>query len=307
MLAGIFICIVIIASFYILNIWYKRTNAYNNLQSSMKKYRNIENGIEFVNIGSGPSYYAFDYRDRHVKGFNFASAPQSVYHDYALLHHYKEKIEKGAIIIIITCPLSFCRNKFHGDRDYRCKYYGVLNAEEVDGGTKLEAFLYKHFPLTLYPKRIIRLIRDTGPVSVYASQVKSLKEDAKRMMEGWKKNNEVKDLMDQTQSTLHQEEFNKKIKVYKKMLQLCEDQGWKAYFVIPPVSQPVCEMISKEFKQRFILDNIQEANIYNVPVLDYSFDERMIDDKYYLTCMFLNETGKKRFWEIIVEDLKQYD
>lgn len=302
------VCVGAVSIFIILNRLYKKTNAYKNLQLPLKRYEQIEDGLEIVNVGSGPSYHAFDYQNVWIKGFNFANAPQSAYHDYALLNHYKRKIEKNAIVIVaITCPLSFCKNKFHDNKNYRCKYYNVLDAEEVDGGRRGEAFLYQYFPLLLYPKRIVRIFRDVPQASIYAEQSVSLRKDAEKMMRGWSINNGVQDLKDETQAMFHQEEFDKKIEIYKKILQLCQEREWRAYFVILPVSVPIREMMSMEFKQKFVLDNIQKANIVNVPVLDYSNDERMADDRYYLNSMFLNETGRKKFWRIMGEDLKLYN
>lgn len=299
-----FILFIFFMLFILLNVMYMHTNAYRNLKACFHRFdEKIPDGLEMVNVGSGPSFYAMDYDEVPVRGFNFAVPPQSAYHDFALLKHYRDKIAEGAIIyIFITCPLSFAKNKFHDQVDYRCRYYGILDATEVDGGSKAEAFLYRYFPLLLCPKRVVRLIWDVPKADLTESDV-NLEKDAEHMLRGWRANNYIQDLKDTGQSEAHQEEFERIIETYKEMLKLCRKRGWKPYFVIPPVSLPIRKMISPEFRKVFVTDNLIRANREHIPVLDYSDDDRFSDDKYFMNSMFLNQCGRRRFMKILCEDV----
>lgn len=302
----IFLIITFFIVFGLLNILYKKTNAYmNRFFYTQKLGEMITDDLEMVNIGSGPSYYAFDYQYIPIRGCNLSIPPQSVYHDYALLNHYNCKLKKGAIIIIITCPLSFAQNKFHRTTAYRNRYYNILSENEVDGGTSVEYFICKYFPLLLNPKQIIRIFKDVKPAEE-SKPVINLSKDAEKVLKGWIENNYVHDLKDATQREIHLDEFERVIIEYQKMLQLCQEKEWRPFFVIPPVSQPIREVISTEFRKSFVMDNIDKANIINVPVLDYFYSDQIADDKYFLNSIFLNGEGRKKFMKLLWKDIKMY-
>ena len=127
------------------------------------------------------------------------------------------------------------------------------------------------------------------------------------MLAGWIQNNDVRNLKDAEQAGQHRKEADRVTGMYRKMLELCREQGWKPCFVIPPVSRPIREMVSPEFKQKFVTDNISKANFCKAPVLDYFSDERVADDSYFLNSMFLNEKGRRKFMGIFWKDLKDLE
>lgn len=64
-------------------------------------------------------------------------------------------------------------------------------------------------------------------------------------------------------------------------------------------------MISKEFMEVFLYENIRQANKKNIPVLDYIYDERFQDSELYINVDFLNGRGRKLFTKTVLDDLKK--
>lgn len=292
-----FICIEEIAErIYMCSYLYKKT------LGGVQNFRyGVPDGLEIVNIGSGPALHAISYEDSPQKGFNFGTAPQSYYYGFKILEHYKDKIKKNAIVIIaVMCPLSFGNNLDYKRKGYSDKFYGTLSPSEIYGYSGKRAFILRH-PLAL---KIASKIK---------SKVKTSKTNASGtgnsgVISVWKHEFKLKDLMDGSQADRHKEAFAEKIRTISEGIEVCRANGWRPVFVITPVPSQTRKFISEDFLERFIYDNIKvlKDKYSDIQVFDYYSDERFAKSEMYANDIFMNNNGKKVFSAVLLHDVSEY-
>ena len=277
------------------NYLYMRSEHYRNTLGGAQNFRKVPSDLEIVNIGSGPGLYAISYDECSRKGFNFSTAPQNYKYGFRILRHFSDKLNDGCIIIIIMCPLSFGNNQEYKNKNYSDKFYGILSSDEIDNYSGKRAIMLR-FPLLKY------IAAKLKKKKMNKNTISSL--ECPEIINIWKKEFELNDLTDEKQAEDHKEAFEEKIHVISDGIKFCCEKGFRPMFVLPPVPKKTREYIGKKFLQVFVYENLKILNqrFPNVPMLDYYGDERFTK-KYFLDDIFMNETGKKVFSDILFNDI----
>ncbi len=281
-------------------IIYRRTGFYKRSQGGAERFRNsVPSELDIVNIGSGPGLYAISYNECRWKGFNFSTAPQNYKYGFRILKRFQKHIKKGAIIIIIMCPLSFGRNRDYDSRSYSDKFYGILPKEDIDNYSFARSLLLK-MPL------LMKLIDKAGQVlskreTIFEEPICELP-----IIATWKSEFELTDLKDSSQAARHQEAFNEKIQILENGITFCKAHEWKPLFVIPPVPPGTREYISDEFLDSFIYQNLEViwSEHPDIPLLDYYSDNRFKSDMFK-NDVFMNPKGRMTFSGILFKDIEE--
>ncbi len=294
--------------FFIANALYKRTNHYKNQTWQEEHFQRIPDGIEVAAIGSGPGLYDVDLNNGVEHGFNFCQSPQSWMYGYRILRAYQKKLKPYCIIIIITCPLNFAEKKSAASAAYHVQYYGSLPPEDIDMYSRWRNFLRK-FPLLRHPKWVFRIIRDV-PLTDLEHNIKILNRSeaevsAYQLLKGWLEQSGLHDLRDPSQSEQQRDAMEKRKGWLRQTLDLCEENKWRPVFVIPPMCSEVCDMVSPEFKEEFVLRPIKEVSGEKYPILDYFNEDEFQSNDLYCSAPFMNRYGREKFTKRLLADVRK--
>ncbi|MBQ7216064.1 MAG: hypothetical protein IJS39_08785 [Synergistaceae bacterium] len=282
---------------------YRNSSRYKNSRSGYEHiHGKIPDGLEIVNVGSGPGLHAIDYAYSSRKGFNFATAPQNFLNGFRLLKRFSSNIRPHAVVmIVIMSPLSFGRNNDYNSPGYSDKFYGVLPPSDIDGYSPLRALLLKHFPLM---RRILAKIRSKFSRPGQSAPKLSHPDNEPGLITTWKREFDLQNLTDPSQAHAHRQVFAEKIALLSEEIDYCKAHQWHPVFVIPPVPAKSRKFISNEFVKAFVYDNLQVlAEKYpDVKILDYFADERMTPEMFSGD-IFVNSEGRKTFSRILFADI----
>lgn len=307
-----YICIVAVAMlilFFIADALYKRTNHYKNQTWQAERFQKIPNGIEIAAVGSGPGLYAIDLQNCVENGFNFCQAPQSWMYGYRVLRAYQKQLKADCIVmLIITCPLNFAEKKSAASAAYHEQYYGSLPREDIDMYSHMRDILRK-FPLLRHPKWAFRIIRDVLPTDL-EHNIKRLNQSeatvsAYQLLKGWLEQSGLHDLRDPLQSEYQKEAMDKRKGWLRQTIELCEENKWRPVFVIPPMCGEVCDMVSLEFKEEFVLRPIKEIGGGKYPILDYFNENEFLSNDLYFSAPFMNRYGREKFTKKLLVDVRR--
>jgi len=298
--------------FYIITLCplLKRTNWYKNffleyIYPDNIWYRNHEErNFDLVSLGSSGAKWAFDFEDCGIKAMNWAQQPQTLLEDYNLLRHYHSILRKGGYVIITIMPFTGL-NKSTGMAD-AMKYLNLdYQGEPIQPYKYEEACRYAQYPVLFGKPAVKALIKyllgkerqadryactkvTSNPMS--ASQ---LDEDAKRWIEGWKRQFAIDDF--EAPLTLQNAAGRQvRIKVMRELVDFCTERGYVPVYVIPPVTRHLAEYYTSKFEQTYIYGYLKEVD-RNVLTLDYSKDNDLMTDDLYFNSFFLNAKGRKIF------------
>ena len=291
-----------------LNLRYKKTNHYKNQVWQIAKFKNVPENIQIAAVGSGPGLYDISFDGAKQKGFNFCMSPQPFEYAYKILKKYQGKIDKGATLIIVVCPLSFANNLQLRQKNFYDLYYYFLKPSEIKNYT-LRRKIALTFPLLRHPKKVLKIFRDV-PEQEFLTEDNTLNheemaESVKNGIQGWLNSSQLKDLKDGSQAENHKEIFKQKGEFLKNILELCESNSWNPVFVMPPMCEGISEQISDSFITKFVTEQLEWVNYLKAPVLNYFRDPEFSQDKYYRECYFMNVTGRKKFSEQLFHDINK--
>lgn len=298
--------------FLILNMLYKRTNHYKNTTNQLQKYfKGVPNDLEIVNTGSSYARYAFDYSNKTLNGFNFGLQPQSLSYDFRIINQYTTKLAKGCVVLITLPDLVFCFLDYNYDYN-NTKYYYFLEPKNIIGFSKLKYLIRIIFPILSNKKNILRIIKDEQPKDPYNQDKNLMTEaqisnDALSRVEGWKKEFNLKNTIDNNIPDELEKIFDATISLVSEMIEYCLEHSFKPVILIPPTSSIINDLLSKEFMKKILYDNIEKANKRKVPILDYLYDERFQDYALYINSDMLNRNGRDKFTQVVFNDLKEID
>ncbi len=299
----------ILVLFFVTNALYKRTNHYKNQTWQAERFQRIPDEIEIAAIGSGPGLYDVDLKNGVEHGFNFCQSPQSWMYGYRVLKAYKKKLKPDCIVMmVITCPLNFAEKKSAASAAYHVQYYGSLPPEDIDMYSRWRNFLRK-FPLLWHPKWAFRIIRDVLPTDL-EHNIKRLNQreatvSAYQLLKGWLEQSGLHDLRDPSQSEYQKEAMDKRKRWLRQTIELCEENKWRPVFVIPPMCGEVCDMVSSEFKEEFVLRPIKEVSGGKYPILDYFNENEFLSNDLYFSAPFMNRYGREKFTKKLLVDVRR--
>lgn len=272
-----------------------------------------ERNFDVVNLGSSSGKWAFDYSGTGVKGMNWAQQPQTLLEDYNLLRHYHSILRKGGYVIITIMPFSGL-NKKTGILD-AFKYVNIdCQGEPIQPYMYKEACRYARYPILFKKQAIKALIKyilgKEAKVDKYAHtkvthnpmSEAQLDEDAKRWVNGWKRQFSINDF-DAPLTQENQEGRNYRIKLMRELIDFCIERGYKPVYVIPPVTSHLSRYYTPQFESTYVYGFLGEVD-REITTLDYSKTEELKKDDLYFNSFFMNTKGRKVFTKRVMNDLK---
>lgn len=256
----------------------------------MKDYGNVPHELEMVNLGSTFSKYGFDYRYFGKKGFNFAVAPQPLKVDYEVLEKYQSHIKSGAIVVIaVVCPFGFSLYEYETVRVpflRRCANFGKRAVRKILGKERIAAY------------------RQRQESSLSMNELAAA--NAMKMVNDWKAEFSLDNTTTQKPTPELEAAFIKTTGELSKILALCKERHFRPVIINLPAVKEEHGQFSDEFIQLFYQDNLKRVDTRGIPVLDYFRDRRFDNAALYENCADrLNDSGRKLFAEILIEDLRQ--
>lgn len=300
---------------FLSRLFVENNQYYNQIFKDCSKFWNFhEFNLDIVNLGSNTALYGFDYSCTSLKGANWAMGPQSLNQDLAILKTYYSFIRPRGTVLVPLGPYSSCF-KIYKDTEV-LKYYTILHPgviEDFSLEKQKEAYQLKQNPYKYAKKQMFKgllkgikrqILSSKLPENLSSQPLNDvqLKSDAKKFIEGWKKQFNIADMNAPIPN--HIKEGRKtRIATLKEIIQFCEDRELNYYLVIPPVPHFLSCYFTETFKHNYIYSFLEEANVKTERILDYLSDKEFQNKELYFNSFFLNKRGRKLFTQRILRDI----
>lgn len=302
------IAVLLCVNFVFLNVIQKNNQEYQINRGKIGKW-------DYVSFGSAYCRFGLDFSDTNIKGFNFGYGSQFFYYTDKMLREYKRSYNEGCHVYIIVADLVFAEV---GKGLYNAhKYFEILNKESLGD----EYSRWKHFksrypvffciePIKECIKQVLGMNRIDPYKSTYYNNLSDVQTEqaARQRCTAWCMQFGLKDTLTDDITPELEEIFKSTRNILTGMVQFCLDNGYKPYLVVTPVSKIMNVQLSDKFVKKVLYDNINMANIQNVPFFDYLRDKRFEDkDLYYNNADFLNTKGRNMFIKILLDDTLKFE
>jgi hypothetical protein len=312
-LNGLFILSVL--SFIVLNKFVKTTNWYKNnfvhtqqFVSNAGYRTDTQRNYEIVNVGSNPARFAFFYED--VIGQNWSTGLQGLDMDLEILKYFHSYIKKDGIVLLPIVPFSSVSGCLQPELSYIAKFTVILDGPQIDKTPQgKRSYRWVKYPLYYNWKSLLRLLikdeqrNDSLSITEQMMQPLELNMDALTWMDIWKKEFNIKDWNAPLTPKL-QEGRKISVKDLQNMIDFCIERNLKPVLILPPMTKYLSRLLTDTIRETYIYSFIREANVKNIPFLDYLGDERFSDPNFYFNSFFLNLRGRKVFTKQVLKDLK---
>lgn len=301
------------AAMIIANRLLKRTHWYKNhfvFTSFGVSYRdNLARNYEIVNVGSNPARFGFFYET--VKGQNWSAGSQALDMDLEILKYYHSYLKEGGHVLIPIVPFTSVSATLNfGNREmaYKVKFASLLNYWQLvklpDG---LKALRWVNYPLRGHWKALRYLWKDVEKdrrleIAEQPMESVELRMDADRWMKLWKQEFAIKDLELPLDERL-QNARAQSVKDLQAIIDFCLERKLRPVLVIPPMSAFLAARFTSQMRETYIYSFIRQANVHQIPFLDYLDDERFSAPDLYFNSFFLNLRGRKLFTRQVLADL----
>ena len=93
----------------------------------------------------------------------------------------------------------------------------------------------------------------------------------------------------------------------KEMIEYCIESGYDPVLISTPLSEELNKKFSKEFVDKALYENIDAANVYNIPYLDYRTSPLFQNnpDMFWNGVDWLSVDGRRTFMDILNRDYLQ--
>lgn len=303
----------VIALFFMATIWfiyvcneiYVRTPLYRNMVQPVKKFIvGVPDNLDIMNTGSNHAYHSIDWSIVGVNGFSLASGGQSISWDYRLVTKYRHKINDGKILLIVLSDLLFGFLEYSQDIANR-RYYYFLEPDEIPNGTWWKKIKYKSIPVLASWKNFIHcfyhrgvMFKEHEPSLAYAEEQSDLR------IAGWKVQFQLKDLQSRESLAHLQGNIKEATRILRRMIDESRADGIVPILMLPPLSAVINKKLGKDFIKAVLLEPVAET-ASDVPFLNYMYDERFQDYRYYYNGDFMNQAGREKFMPVLWHDIQE--
>ncbi|MDR2408251.1 MAG: hypothetical protein LBE13_09105 [Bacteroidales bacterium] len=286
--------------------WYKNNFIYTKqFVTSLNFRKNTQRNYEIVNVGSNSARFAFFYED--IIGQNWSTGEQGLDKDMEILRYFYSLVKKDGIVLLPVCAFSSVAGCLQRQLPYTAKFAAILDRRQINTMQRgRKSYIWMKYPLDW--KSLCRLfIHDVQPdnrlsISEQMMQPLELNTDALKWMDGWKKDFNIKDFNAPLSPEL-QEGRKISIKNLQNMIDFCIERNLKPVLIIPPMTKYLSCLFTETIRETYIYSFIREANVKNIPFLDYMDDERFSNPSLYFNSFFLNLRGRKLFTKQVLKDL----
>lgn len=253
--------------------------------------------LDCVNLGSNSALYGFDYTQLEgVQGANWALGPQSLVHDFNILKNYFSYLKEGGTVFIPICPFSCLVSKY--SKESNLKYYTILHPATIidfEDSERTRALSTMYYPFKVMPLYCIKQSVKDVIRKVIPSRKRKIDfvVDSNRMLASWQKQFGITDL-NASLSPQHAEEQDIRAATLHEMIFFCRERKLKPVVVLLPMHPALMRQLPDSFRQHYIYDFIQKANIGNTLFID-GFEEIDYSDADFRSSYLLNKQGAVRF------------
>lgn len=271
-----------------------------------------ERNYDLVNLGSTSSLYAFDYTGTGIKAMNWAQQPQTLHYDFKLLKQFHSILKKHGVVLISIMPFTSI-NKTTGLSD-AVRYMDPLWDEMIAPEYRKKARRLNRYPILMgkpaikafvkcllgRDKRNVRQRVEKNPMSQ-----DELRENAKRWADGWMNQFQITDL---TAPLTKENARGRKVRIslMQDIIDFCVEREYQPVFVILPMTKHMMHYLNGDFRKIYIYDYLQELD-RDVPVLDYTSNDKFTDDSLYRDAYMMNDYGAKVFTDDVVKELRKHN
>lgn len=309
--------IIIVTSFFAffltLNGYYKWVVIRNEQEAHIKRSSHVKQKYDIVAFGSSYCRYAFDFSGTGLCGCNFGFVAQFFYYTDKMIRAFAPTFKPGAIVVITVPDLVFAEV---GNGLYHPQRYVLFLPKEVLGReySWINHLRYNYFPLTVdfktNIKKMVKMLLHGRCTNTYETMLHNpldrsgVMVEALKRTEGWVKSFKLESTFNGNVPEELEQKFVQTTFLLQGMIQHCIEMGYKPCLVIPPVSRPMNTLLSDNFLETVLFNNIRRANVQNIPVFNYLRDPRFQDiDLYAANADFLNARGRKLFTQTFLKDL----
>jgi len=278
----------------------------NQVDNEFKFIRRINQNLDLCNLGSNSSRYAFTYEKYGLNGENWALGPQTLSYDFKILKNYHSYLKNGAYVLITLCPFSSCVIDFEENK-INDKYYSFLNPIYIlNYSEKTKELLNNNFEksyhITFFKVVIKRIIKNLFRTEKRYKSKKFLYLDSIRWVKNWSTQFQIENLNEKiSEKNANAIAYNTNLLI--KMIDFCLKRNLKPILILPPISKQLSSKFTVTSRENYIYSFVRNANIANVPFLNYIDNEELSNDKLFFNSYYLNNMGRKIFSKIILRDI----
>ena len=252
-----------------------------------EEQRNAVRTADVINLGSGPSAYAFDYMCSGVRGFNFGMTPSTFAMEQILIERLAPDLPNGCAVILTVCPFSFGKNNNDGNFRLRfSRYYQMLESTEA----KKEIW---------FPYGVSREKKGCDKATLEIRTTSMLQIWEKEFDLSLTQNLPVDfDMIYRRNAEAFSVKRERLLQLYK----TCENLGLRPHILLPPMAQTLRRRLPDGLLQIFLYENLQKLS--GLRVLDCM---DLMPDADFCGPVFLGLCGAVRFTQsIAAEVLKEH-
>lgn len=278
----------------------------------VNKMKIIPDNLSLVNVGTSGAYYAFDYSGTKNPAMNMAGYTQPFEYDLKILKKYKEKINKGAVVLItLEYPIFLFPEIPEGRKEVLNQFNKILRPETNTIGELINYFLFKAFPFLIHKNyvsvfNLINLENENGKKNRFTRRERHNIIDQKIRAWWYAASIEEANLKKLTLSSRVEKNMIESRCNLQQLVDFCLSEDWKPVLVMLPYSTDMNKRLSEDLLNKICYNNLQPFVERGILFLDYSHDLRLSSGDLYMDMEYLNIFGRKLFTNIVIEDLKNH-
>ena len=281
---------------------------YEHQPRSYDKFvKGVPDNIQICNLGSSYGLNDFFYADieKEYTCFNFAMGSQNLLYDCRILEHYRNKLQKGAVVFIVLSHFSFFGKPAVMGENFASmnkRYYKFLPPQLIEAYDKKTDFFVNYMPVLVIGSNIrqfvqeVFLVRDNGDDITTPEAAKT--EGPARFKAFF---------------TNMVDEYGKKILNHEaldslyKIIDICRDIDARPILVTTPYLKEYNDAIPQndsEFYSDFYAVINEIVRDTGLKYYDYSQDERFIKNhSLFINQDHLNRKGARLFTNILLSEV----
>lgn len=290
----------------------KRSHWYKNKFGDAFRIKQAPYHLDVMSLGSNPSKYGIDFTGSNIQGYSFAVGPQTLEFDLKVLKEFYEHLSYMGprLVLFVLCPFGTCKSVYRekdGEVSKNVRYYPILPKEDIPNYNESlkysqiihpSQYVAKNLKTFLVGEVLQMLNRDTNKIQTEDF----FQNSAENYICNWKKEFQLEDLEPTHISDYVKDALQYNKRVLDEVVEFCKEKVLHPILVIPPLTKELNVLIPDEFKECCTYSVVRRNDI---PLLDYSMDERFCQHSNFLDALKMNKQGRILFTNQLVKDLQQ--
>lgn len=304
------------------NLLYVNTYYFRHL-NDMDKFNSVPEHIDVANFGASHSTLAFDWTDytEEFQGFNMGLGSQTLVYDAALFDYYFDRFDEDSTIIVDIMFKSLYEAE-QSQKPYgtdKTRYYQVLSREYIRQWNIEDEIKYRTFPILgnrqnaieyvekeLFEKLSSGFTHQDEQEPVESDTESYIEGEPTQVLDGWEEDAMIAEGKRRAESFMQQsgtQELGVQYEALIHMIEKCKENNMQIILVTVPTLPCHYEGFSEEFINRFYQDVKEICDRYDVMYIDYTGDERFLQDyRLFHDTDHFNKQGAKFFTGQFLDD-----